>query len=597
MGALPYGGGVTFRVWAPSANAVCVAGTFNGWSANAAPLTHESGGYWSTDVPGAGVGDRYKFVLTTPFAAAPLWKNDPYARSLTHSNGDSIVADPDYTWHDPGYSTPAWNSLVLYELHVGSFLFDAAHHRRGNFDTVVSKLDELVDLGVNGILVMAADEFPGDVSWGYNPAYIFAIEESYGGPNGFRRLVDAAHERGIAVIFDVVYNHLGPDDLDLWRFNGWSPDGYEHQGGIYFYNDWRAQTLWGHTRPDYGRGEVRQYLRDNALRWLEQRHCDGLRWDATGWIRNVHGRNDDPGSDVPDGWSLMQWINSQIRERQPWKLIIAEDMQDNAWLTKDVAAGGAGFGSQWAAGFVHTLRRTLIAPDDRQRSMQDVRAILAQRFNGNAFQRVIYTESHDEVSKQEQARVPEMISPGNADGYFAQKRSTLGAAVVFTAPGIPMIFMGQEFLEWGFWSDARELDWSKASRLAGIRQLYRDLIRLRRNWFDTTRGLRGHDINVHHVNDGDKVIAFHRWDQGGARDDVVVVLNFAARAYASYRIGLPRGGQWHVRFNSDWRGYSALFGDHPSFDPWAEPGANGDGMPFGADVGLGAYSAVILSQD
>jgi 1,4-alpha-glucan branching enzyme len=123
------------------------------------------------------------------------------------------------------------------------------------------------------------------------------------------------------------------------------------------------------------------------------------------------------------------------------------------------------------------------------------------------------------------------------------------------------------------------------------------LIRLRRNWFDTTRGLRGHDINVHHVNDGDKVIAFHRWDQGGARDDVVVVLNFAARAYASYRIGLPRGGQWHVRFNSDWRGYSALFGDHPSFDPWAEPGANGDGMPFGADVGLGAYSAVILSQD
>jgi 1,4-alpha-glucan branching enzyme len=229
--------------------------------------------------------------------------------------------------------------------------------------------------------------------------------------------------------------------------------------------------------------------------------------------------------------------------------------------------------------------------------MHDVRAILTQRFNGNAFQRVIYTESHDEVSKPEQARLPEMIWPGNADGYFAQKRSTLGAAVVFTAPGIPMIFMGQEFLEWGFWSDARELDWSKAARFAGIRQLYRDLIRLRRDWFDTTRGLRGHNVNVHHVNDADKVVAFHRWDQGGPRDDVVVVLNFAGRAYPAYRIGFPQGGPWHVRFNGDWGGYSLLFGDHPSAGLWAEPGANGDGMPFGGDVSIGAYSAVILSQD
>jgi 1,4-alpha-glucan branching enzyme len=140
------------------------------------------------------------------------------------------------------------------------------------------------------------------------------------------------------------------------------------------------------------------------------------------------------------------------------------------------------------------------------------------------------------------------------------------------------------------------LDWSKADRFAGIRALYRDLIRLRRNWFDNTNGLRGHEINVHHVNDADKVIAYHRWEAGGPGDDVVVVANFANRGYDAYRIGLPRGGTWRVRFNSDWNGYSPVFSNHPSFDLDAD-GQGADGMGFSGAVGLGPYTAVILSQD
>jgi len=599
MGALPYAGGVAFRVWAPFASAVSVAGSFNGWSTQSAPLASEGNGYWSVDVPGAQVNDQYKFVIRNPNLPDPLWKNDPYARSMTNSVGNGIVADPDYVWQSTGYSTPPWNELVIYELHVGSFQFDpASPNRRGNFDTVIGKLDYLQDLGVNAIQVMAADEFPGDISWGYNPSFIFAIEESYGGPNGFRRLVDAAHVRGIAVIFDVVYNHLGPADLDLWKFDGWSPTGRDDEGGVYFYNDWCKKTPWGDTRPDYGRGEVRQYIRDNALRWLEQRYCDGLRWDATGWIRNVWGSNNDPGSNIPDGWGMMQWINAEIRARQPWKITVAEDMQDNEWITKDIGAGGAGFGAQWGAGFMHAARSAVIAGDDAWRSMYSLRDAITQRYNTDAFQRVLYTESHDEVAQAAgQARVPELIWPGSADSFFAQKRSTLGAALVFTAPGIPMIFMGQEFLEWGSWSDARELDWSKTTRFAGIRNLYRDLIRLRRNWYDNTRGLKGHQINVHHVNDSDKLVAFHRWDRGGPRDDVVVVLNFANRSYPAYRIGLPRAGLWRVRFNGDWRGYSTVFTDQPSYDLWAMLGGDHDAMPFGGDVSIGPYTALILSQD
>jgi 1,4-alpha-glucan branching enzyme len=294
----------------------------------------------------------------------------------------------------------------------------------------------------------------------------------------------------------------------------------------------------------------------------------------------------------------MQWISRDIRDGQPWKLTIAEDMQDNDYITRDVDAGGAGFGSQWGAGFLHTLRSAIVQREDSSRSMYAIRDVIAQRFNADAFHRVVYTESHDEVSERSgQARVPELIWPGNADSFFSQKRSTLGAALVFTSPGIPMIFMGQEFLEWGAWSDARQLDWSKADRFAGIRNLYTDLIRLRRNWYDTTRGLRGHEINVFHVNDTDKVVAFHRWDSGGPRDDVVVALNFGNRAYSSYKIGLPRSGLWRVRFNSDWHGYSSVFTDQASYDVNTFDGGNDDSMPYSGNIGIGPYTAVILSQD
>ena len=593
MGATPYEGGVTFRVWAPFAERVSVAGTFNNWSKEADPLFSEGNGYWSVDVGIAHVGDQYKFVVVNAEHGWELWKNDPYARELTNSAGNSVVADPDFAWAAAGYTTPRWDEAVIYEMHVGTFVFDPeGPNGRGNFRSAVTKLDYLRDLGVNVIEIMAAGEFPVDRSWGYNQSYMFAIEQSYGGPNGFRYFVDQAHQRGIAVIFDVVYNHVGPADLDMWRFDGWSQDG---GGGIYFYNDWRRSTHWGDTRPDYGRPEVRQYLRDNALRWLEQRYVDGLRWDATGWIRNVYGNNDDPAHDLAQGWSLMQLINTEIRERQPWKISIAEDLQNNEWLTRSADSGGAGFGAQWDAGFVHPVRAAIIPSDDNSRDMYAVKGAIEHSYNGDAFQRVIYTESHDEDANGH-ARVPEEIWPGQADSYFSAKRSTLGAALVFTSPGIPMIFQGQEFLEDGYFDDGRELDWTKTGRHSGIVNLYRDLIRLRRNWFDNTRGLRGQNVNVYHVNNGDKFIAFHRWETGGAGDDVVVVLNMSGRGFDRYRIGLPAPGLWRVRLNSDWNGYRPDFFNSPGYDMVAVS-APLDGMPYSGDVGVGPYSFLILSQD
>lgn len=158
-----------------------------------------------------------------------------------------------------------------------------------------------------------------------------------------------------------------------------------------------------------------------------------------------------------------------------------------------------------------------------------------------------------------------------------------------------MIFQGQEFLEDGWFDDTDPVDWSKLTTYAGIHDLYRDLIRLRRNWSNHTRGLRGQNTNVFHVNNSAKVIAFHRWDQGGAGDDVVVLANFSNTAFNNYTIGLPAGGTWRVRFNSDWAGYDGAFGNHPAWDCVAQQGAY-DGLPYNGTLSLGPYTAVIISQ-
>jgi 1,4-alpha-glucan branching enzyme len=224
--------------------------------------------------------------------------------------------------------------------------------------------------------------------------------------------------------------------------------------------------------------------------------------------------------------------------------------------------------------------------------MWAVRDALTHLFRLNPFERVLYVESHNEASW---GRFTEAIAPGAADGWFAKKRSTLAAGVLFTAPGIPMVFQGSELLESGSWSDRNALDWGKKARFPGIYALYRDLVRLRRNWFDNTRGLRGRRLHVHHVNDRDKVIAYHRWENGGPGDDVVVVANFANRSYGSYRIGFPRGGTWYLRFNSDAGVYDPSFGDTPGYTTTAAPGGMDD-MPCAGDVGIGPYTVLVFSQ-
>lgn len=596
MGAMPYDEGTTFRVWSKFATEIYVAGDFNGWSRTANPLASEGNEYWSVDVTGAKEGDRYRYVIYSPYISEFQWRTDPYCKSVfDNTGGDGVIVKDDFDWGTNTFSMPSWNELVIYELHVASF--NRTREQPGNFDSIIDKLKVLRDLGINAIELMPIASFPGEYSLGYNPALPFDIESNYGAPNDVKKFVKTAHELGIFIFLDVVYNHFGPDDLDtsLGRFDGWNEN---DKGGIYFYNDKRSQTAFG-DRPDFGRGEVRQYIRDNALMWLEEYRFSGLRFDSTVNIRNVFGNNNDPENDLGDGWSLMQWINNEIDSRMPWKITIAEDLQNNEWINRTTGAGGAGFDSQWGSFFYYSIFNAVVALNDSERNMFSIRDAILQRFEGDAWKRVIYSENHDEVAAiNKKVRLPEAIWRGHADSWFARKRSTLAAALVFTSPGIPMIFQGQEFLEGGSWSDSGHLDWNKKDQFNGIWNLYQSLIRLRRNWFNNTRGLCGQNVNVYHLNNNDKLIAFHRWDNGEPGDDVVVVVNMADRSYDSYSIGFPHNGCWWVRFNSDWNGFSPDFGNRPGYDTVAFNSGSGapDNMPFCGNVGIGSYSVLILSQ-
>ena len=395
MGAIPHEGGVAFRVWAPHADCVFVMGAFNQWT-QSHPMQRGDNGTWYADVPEAKIGDEYRYLLCC--GKQKFSRIDPFAREVTNSVGNGIVHDPHFDWEDDQYQLPPWPELVLYEMHIGTFNGPLGG-APGTYATAVEKFDHLQRLGVNVIEVMPTAEFAGNVSWGYNPAYAFAVESTYGGPRAFKQFVKTAHKAKLGVVLDVVYNHFGPGDLGLWQFDGWSEN---NGGGIYFYNDWRGQTPWGANRPDYGRGEVRQFIHDNALYWLEEFHLDGLRFDMTLFMRTVDGSAS--GHDLPEGWSLTQWINRDISGRFPGRITIAEDLQNDDWLTKEAGAGGAGFGAQWDASFVHPIRKAVIGAVDENRSLASVRDAIVFTYNGDAFQRVIYSESHDEVANGKSPR-------------------------------------------------------------------------------------------------------------------------------------------------------------------------------------------------
>jgi 1,4-alpha-glucan branching enzyme len=543
-------------------------------------------GIFGGDVAAASVGQEYAYAITLADGTT-VTHADPRARQLTSAatGGHSIIVDPNaYAWQTTGFLPAPFNDTIVYELHVGSFV-RTTPTTIGTWADAATKLDYLASLGINAVEIMPPVLCASDSTWGYNPSWPFATHNAYGSPDDAKAFIDAAHARGIAVYIDIVHNHYSSKTgLQCW-------DG-DCTDNAYFYTDSvRKSTPWG-PRPNYSDDNVRAFIRDNAVEWLDEYRADGLRWDSTISIRaTTWGPT---GVAIPDGSSLLKAVNDAVHALSPAKLQIAEDLQTWDGATQSTAKGGLGFDTQWDAAFFHPVDDNIITANDTDRSMTAISGAITHAYNGTATQRVVYTEDHDEVANGK-SRIPEMISPGNAGSLTARQRSTLGAAIVMTSPGIPMIFMGQEFLESGHFDGSTPLDWSKQTTYSGILAMYQDLIRLRHNSDGHTRGLLGKNVSVFHVNDTAKVIAYRRWDAGGAGDDVIVIANFSAKPFARYDLGLPRSGAWKARFSSNDAKYSPDFPATPTADVATTATAR-DGFPQMGSLQLGPYQVLILSQ-
>lgn len=572
--------GVEFRVWAPFAKFVSVF-VSDGVTVKETHMANEGDGYWYGVVNGAKAGETYKYHIQSPYDQW-LERNDPRARQVTLSdNGDSVIVDPSFDWEGVAAPIIPKNKQVIYEMHIGTFHRPDAS-TPGTFASAIEKLDYLESLGINTIELMPVTSMANSYGWGYAPNYLYSVENSYGGRHGLLEFVKACHKRGIAVVLDVVYNHFS-DRSDLWQFDGWNE---RYKGGIYFYNDERADTPWG-GRPDYGRAEVRQFILDNVTMWLTEYHLDGLRIDSTIYMRNTVGANDDPSHDLPDAWSLFQEINTLAHKINPNALMIAEDSSSNEYLTKPVSEGGAGFDAQWASSFPHAIRARFAMENSDYTGSLDTE--LQHYFNGDAFQKVIFSDSHDTASKDSK-RINEATTPGNAGSVFARQRTLLAHAISLTAPGIPMILQGEEFMQQGSFNDRQMLDWDKTTQFAGMVLAFQHLINLRKDIYTNTTGLVSQSINVFHQDIANNVIAYHRWGNGGPHDDVLVIVNFSDLRFKEYKLYLPVPGMWHVRFNSSWKGYSPDFNETKIQQVMTDENSQ-------ITLELADYNVLILSQE
>ncbi len=580
LGAVLSDKGVDFCVWAPNAASVSVlVGEPFDWQETS--LERDDNNRWSGFAEGVQAGQSYKYKITT-HEGAVIEKNDPRARQLTASDeGVSVIIDPHYDWE--GIESPVIekNEHIIYELHIGTFHRpDAA--TTGTFASATEKLDYLQQLGVTTIELMPVTSIAMSNGWGYAPNYLFSVENSYGGRRGLLDFVKEAHRRGMAVILDVVYNHFFPA-TDLWQFDGWQEN---NRGGIYFYNDDRGDTPWG-GRPDYGRKEVREFILDNVAMWLTEYRIDGLRVDSTIYMRNTKGPEGDESTAIPEAWSLLQEITQLAHRINDHSLMVAEDSSVNNAITAPVEAGGAGFDAQWGLTFPHTVRAALgleVEPYGNTLSGE-----MAHFYNGAAFQKVVFSDSHDTAANGS-VRLNEAVAPGNAATTLARQHTLLASLLTLTAPGIPMLLQGQEFMQEGAFNDWQMLDWQKTEQFAGIVQAHEHIINLRRNHFNHTAGLRGEGLDIFHHDTENNVIAYRRTAKGGPRDETIIIANLGGSRFKDYAITLPTAGTWRVRFNSTWCGYSTDF--HQTRIETVETDDK-----HAISVPLSERCALILSQD
>jgi 1,4-alpha-glucan branching enzyme len=612
-GATLVPGGATFRIWAPRAKSVFVSGDFNQWQQNAASqLQNIGGGHWATFIPGLKDGDQYLFFING--LGSRGFKRDPRARKLTAQppfpQSNCVLRDPSrFPWHDTGFAPPAFNDLIIYQLHIGTFHFLTASGD-GKFLDIINQLPYLTSLGVNAIQTLPVVEYPTNFSLGYNGTDYFSPESAYGefdptalknyhdvangllrsrglseytsidvlqgSDNQLRAMVDLCHVFGIAVFFDLVYNHAGGgfDSNSMW-FLDRMPEGNANDSLYFTDQGWAGGQVFA-----YWNNDVKQFLIDNAKFFYEEYRIDGYRFDEVSVM------------DQNGGWQTSQFLSDTLRAKKPEAVLIAEYWPVNGAVVNPVSDGGAGFDATWHAGIRDTVRAAIGQSTSGASAHVDMTAIanaLAFPNLRDHWRAVQCIENHDIVYQGREPRIARLADSSNAHSWYARSRSRLGMGLLLTAPGIPMIFMGQEILEDKQWDDTPVTSdliyWqglnSGDKSMVDFLRFTQDLVSLRRR----LPALRGEGVHVIFVSDNDRVLAFQRWVEGSGQD-VVVVASLNESTYYNYQIGFPGPGRWKEVFNSD------------IYDNWVNPITAGNGGSIEASSGplhgLAASASLVI---
>ena len=638
MGATLTGGGATFRVWAPGALHLYVS--FNGGGQAPSPsdelVKDPATGHWTGFFPGVSDGARYRYRVEGPGGQG--LKRDPWARELEFGDfhdTDCVVRDPGtYPWHDGGFVAPAPADLVVYQLHVGVFSARGAggeDRRPGRVAKLLDALDRveyLADLGVNAIQPLPLVEFRTPWSLGYNGTDIFSPEMDYcvgpgelpayldrvnlllaskGAPaltraqlegqvNQMKAFVDVCHLYGLAVLPDVVYNHAGGnlDDQSLDYFD--RPANPDDANSIYFSRGREA----GGKVFQFLEPNVREFLIGNARMFLDEYHVDGFRFDQVTVIDRHEG-----------GWWFCQDLTETLRFHKQAAVLIAEYWGDQPWLAVTPPPRGMGF----HLGYARLLRdgvRGVLGQAARGEhagvDMGQLRPGLERPENAAfAWQAYNCLENHDLVldadGDHRWPRIAQLAHWDDPRSWFARSRSRVATGLLLTAPGVPMLFMGQELLADRWWSDDPNrtellIRWQELEggdrHVSDFHRFCRDLIWLRRRH----PALRSDAVTVYPADNANRVLAFHRWLPGVGRDVVVVASLRESTFYDhGYRLGFPLPGHWHEVFNSD------LY-DHFA-NPWVQgnPGGVGadggpmHGMPQSAGITIPANGVLVFARD
>lgn len=589
--------GVYFAVWAPHAASVSLVGDFNNWDPDSNPMTVlDTSGIYETFVPGLGLGELYKFAITTQTGKV-LFKADPYAQSSEFRPGTASVtaSTAGFSWTDRAWmekrsvANPRNMAMSIYEVHLGSWKKKNREVKNGYY-TYKEAAHELADyvknMGYTHVELMGIAEHPFDGSWGYQVTGYYAPTSRYGTPDEFMYFVNYLHKKGIGIILDWVPAHFPKDAHGLADFDG-QP--------LYEYADPRKgeHPDWGTKVFDYAKTEVSNFLIANALYWVNKYHIDGLRVDAVAsmlyldygrkdgeWTANQYGSNQNL-----EAIEFFRHLNSIVERRGQGAIVIAEE--STAWplVTHAPDEGGLGFTFKWNMGWMHDFLEYMKLDPYFRKFNHNKMTFGLTYFNSENF---ILVLSHDEVVHLKCSMVNKM------PGYFSDKFANLKAGYTYMIghPGKKLLFMGQDFGQLHEWNEEVALDWYLTEEeLHGNLQSYvRDLLHLYQKYpalYESDDDWDGFKwINA---DDGDRsIFSFVRYAKNHKKS-LLFVCNFTPMERPDYRVGVPKRGSYTL----------ILDNEHGAYGPGETKVIKAvkkecDGQPYSIDLPLGAYGTAIL---